>query len=576
MRKFTLFLACMLVSSLAMHAQLFTQRMDAKAIRSQQTAWAAKQGSKALLSERAARAAQSPVKRSKSLPIVSRDVVWDASGYGTLYENLGLASYGFIPFYGYLMNHYNHAALSNYVLGEDSTIWLYNPITTIDGGYLKLERQADGTYVCHTPQAIYCDDWMEDAEPIYVTRLTLQDKGEGPFYYPDSIGPDTYATDIYFTFEDGVIRQINVELDDSLQAPKEILAVTDSAGGWYGYGESCLVVRPITETPTTLPEGLVDKPYILTDSLINDTTGVYSLRSRLIRVAEVEDTVYMADQMGAGYWVKGVKQADGSLVFKSQYLGINADYNSHMWFKPATFEVTYDESYEDPYFTIYALTDSLRLTPAANGYESAVPAAMLINGADDDVFIADSRDVPALRFFEEKPATPQDPYFNYFSPFDTDYNWGYFSFVMSPFDIDGNFLNTDKLYYEIYINDDEEPFIFYPDEYVMLTEPMTQVPYSFTDVNDIFIYEGEHTVYYYFDTPDQIGVQVIYRGGGEERRSNKVYFDYAATLGINGTALKADGRAQWFDLQGRRLNAPQHGLNLKRMSDGSVRKVMVK
>ena len=31
-----------------------------------------------------------------------------------------------------------------------------------------------------------------------------------------------------------------------------------------------------------------------------------------------------------------------------------------------------------------------------------------------------------------------------------------------------------------------------------------------------------------------------------------------------------------YDLNGRRLDAPQRGLNILRMSDGTVRKVMVK
>lgn len=576
MRKFTFLLACALLSSIATQAQLVSQRLNEKAARSPQMAWAARQGSKARLSDIAAKAAQSPAKAARRLPVVSEDVVWDASGLGEYRDNMGLASFGFIPFYGYLMNHYNHAAISNYVLAEDSTIWLYNPITTIDGGYLKLEKTADGTYVCHTPQAIYSDDWYDDGETLYATRLTLQDHGQGAFYYPDSVAPGTYDTDIFFTFEDGVIRQVNDALDDSTGAPMEIIAITDADGGWYGYGESQLVVRPITETPTTLPDGLATTPYILTDSIINDTTGLRTLRTKMVRVAVDGDTVYMSDQMDAGYWVKGVKAADSSLVFRSQYLGTNIDYNSHMWFKPATFEVTYDDAYEDPYYVVYALADSLRLVPVEGGYASQAPSAMLINGGDDDVFFADARDLPGLKVFQEVPATPQNPYFTWFSPFDEDYQWGFFSFVLSPYDADGNFLNTDKLSYQVFLEDDEEPFVFYPDEYMGISEPMTEVPYSFTDMIDFFIYEGEHTVYYYIDTPYRIGVEAIYRGGGEERRSQRVYFNYAETDGIKAPNGGQDGQAEWFDLQGRPLNAPQHGLNIMRKADGTVRKVMVK
>ena len=36
------------------------------------------------------------------------------------------------------------------------------------------------------------------------------------------------------------------------------------------------------------------------------------------------------------------------------------------------------------------------------------------------------------------------------------------------------------------------------------------------------------------------------------------------------------GEIARYDVKGRRINKPQHGLNILRMSDGSVRKVMVK
>ena len=37
-----------------------------------------------------------------------------------------------------------------------------------------------------------------------------------------------------------------------------------------------------------------------------------------------------------------------------------------------------------------------------------------------------------------------------------------------------------------------------------------------------------------------------------------------------------DDTEQWYDLQGRRLDGPQRGVNIIRKSDGSIRKVVKK
>jgi hypothetical protein len=46
--------------------------------------------------------------------------------------------------------------------------------------------------------------------------------------------------------------------------------------------------------------------------------------------------------------------------------------------------------------------------------------------------------------------------------------------------------------------------------------------------------------------------------------------------GIGSAKVDVRTISESYDLSGRRQNTPQHGLNLIRMSDGSIRKVLVK
>jgi hypothetical protein len=65
------------------------------------------------------------------------------------------------------------------------------------------------------------------------------------------------------------------------------------------------------------------------------------------------------------------------------------------------------------------------------------------------------------------------------------------------------------------------------------------------------------------------GMKVLYDEGGNRY--------YNATTGIDDiNAAEGASVEAVYDLSGRQLNALQHGINIVRMSDGTVRKVLVK
>lgn len=105
-------------------------------------------------------------------------------------------------------------------------------------------------------------------------------------------------------------------------------------------------------------------------------------------------------------------------------------------------------------------------------------------------------------------------------------NWGYpyLAFDVPTTDEEGNPIQTSKLSYMFYVDVDQEvsPLTLTTDLYSNLEEDMMEIPYGFTDNYDI--YDGTLYLNMDFSTWRRIGIQSIYTGGGEERRSEISWF----------------------------------------------------
>ena len=91
-------------------------------------------------------------------------------------------------------------------------------------------------------------------------------------------------------------------------------------------------------------------------------------------------------------------------------------------------------------------------------------------------------------------------------------------------DVNGNPLLTSKLSYQYYydVNKVVNPLTLYTSQYTRLADDMTEIPYSFSDDYDVYNY-----ILYLnqdFSTWNKIGIQSIYRGGGDEKRSEIFWY----------------------------------------------------
>lgn len=136
-------------------------------------------------------------------------------------------------------------------------------------------------------------------------------------------------------------------------------------------------------------------------------------------------------------------------------------------------------------------------------------------------------------------------------------------------DAEGNPLLTGKLSYQYFtdVNHTISPLTLSPSEYMYLYADMTEIPYTFTDDYDIYnyrLYLNQD-----FSTWNKLGIQSIYRGGGEEHKSeifwytmvpypHQVTFVAANDLSIqNGKAkVTVNGKKATVDAEGK-LDVPE-------------------
>ncbi len=456
-----------------------------------------------------------------------------------------------------------NGALGTYVEAPDGTLWLGSAISKLTGsGYLRLDKVSDGKYVAKTPQTIY----SEDEYVYYATRLTLQETETGLTYALDSIDENTVDTDVPFTYKDGVLKQTNDETAEysGYEYPVELVGLTDESANWYGYGDAQIEVSPCTETAATVPSSATVGDYLLTTRNLS-TDGEVSETKAVVKCAKDGNDFYLQDPYhnSDDMWVKG--SVDGNkLTFLTQYLGVDEENSTHVWFVPTTYSDVYYEDY-DYYTTSSSVGSSLDFTldEATNTYVAADSTGFAINAKPDGLYYFDVYDQPTLSPFTEVAATPADPEFTYLTSYNEDYGYGSFAVYIPSTDVDSTlFLNPNKIYFNVFF-DGDQPETFTPDDYSELTENMTNVPYTFYDSWDFYVSGDLHTVYFYSDV-DCVGVQSFYTGGGETHCSNVVWYPEVPSSIKNLNNSNANVKSETFyDLQGRRLSAPAHGINLK-------------
>ena len=468
---------------------------------------------------------------------------------GEMLKNMEWQSQGIYPDYE-LQQYVSYTetnAVAHVVINENK-VYIKNPISKYKvGSWIEGELNQDGNEVVfHTPQAFT----MENGTLWYVTRL--EQSGSKL-----AVGE---STDLVFSYEDGKLTQT----DDGY------IAITNLAGQWAGYADYNIVIAPVQEEVATLPTDAE----ILTYKMEYQGNG--GSQSQTVCVAFSNDEVYIANPNGAeGSWIKGILQDDKIVCPNKQFLGADEQLGYYVYFLAAESKT---EMVTDPYFgqvpvTNTYLTDdeAVTFTYNADDRSFATQQLFLVNPSKDQV--ANNYgyyNKASFTTFTEVAATPANPSVTAYYGIIEGFGFGLFMIDMPNKDTEGNYINQDNMYYNLYF-----------DNYIVETpEGLTDIPYNYTYGNYFQVSGTSHTYQYVNPINEKIGVQTFYKAGNVVNGSELIwyYVNGEDPNGIQGADTDLQPvRTEYFDGAGRMVSPDTKGLLIRRITfaDGTQQTMKV-
>lgn len=371
-----------------------------------------------------------------------------------------------------------------------------------------------------------------------------------------------------------------IYVEDDAEAPTRILALCalNEDGSFLGYFDYTYVMAYEPYTGRTdlveLPEGAQPEDYIYQSYVAGLFGASLVIEQGLVYINGSD--VYM-NLLTSGYgeaWVKGTIDGNKATFPGDQYV----DCGNFLVFQPFYTDGTTDE---EGYLYTYPCDLVLNYDAEKNVFTMAEEEGKdLYNGlfTQDGGLYTYSFDL-LIGKPTEAAATPSDPY-NLEMEWDEDYGQYVLFYHLDPISTEGDFLNLNNLAYYFYL--DGEQYTLTPDVFSRLTEEMDLIPFTFTDGWDIsngYIYVAEPLA-------TSLGIQAVYTVGEVVNYSNVVSVDLEGNVttepapqvvpdGISNVTAKHVTGVEIYDVQGRKLSAPQQGVNIVKLvaADGSSKAV---
>lgn len=454
------------------------------------------------------------------------------------------------------------------IYAADGTLYFSNPLSDfIMLSYLKGSYDADGSIVIEGPQFIYdeYDDWTDEYVKMYMLPMkrVVDDSGYATYVATDDMKYVLKKTESGYEAE-------NPDLMLGLARYGELADINGQPTGetgyaWVGYGDyNIKLVSRQGSNGVTPPDGAEFDKWVFHDPY----------EDALINVAFQGNDIYIQgiDRGVQDAWVKG-KIADGKVTIPSgTYLGINTAvaYYSYLWGS----ELEYDPDLEvlvggNP-------TEETVFDYDAEGKKLTLRDGYAICSMPDDYYLLTLYEGVTIykqnRNIATPPAKPYDLYVDTYNDF---FEAGMMQFNIPYTDEDGCILDTEKLYYRIYING--EVYTFTPEEHphLELTEDMVNVPYSLYDNYDIMCSGTYHDVFFNFELPaDGCGVQSVYINEEGEEVCSEILM--SGDSGINSQKnFREELSRTYYNLQGHAVDSSYNGPAICRIvySDGTVKTI---
>lgn len=364
------------------------------------------------------------------------------------------------------------------------------------------------------PQACY----QESGATYYAFLEDYTIEEDGGWYYPSANQQMTLDYD-------AATGAITTPADSKMVTNEQIVGVADATGSWLAFGDWAISYTKVTDKPVEAPVGMAVEQYALT---ADDFAG------QLVNVGFFGDDVYVQGLCSTipEAWVKGTIDGDKVTFATPQYFGVDLINNVHQYMVSAELQTTWVEEYEDWYEQWVLIDQPVTFKYDATAKTLTESSIIMVNGSKEIAYYLDIFENANLKPFTEVSATPAaaEDFFvseGGASYFNNGWGWGVLDFVINTADVDGNFILPEKLSYVIYtkVNGEVKQMEATPWDFIYLDEPMNEFPFGFSDGWDIYTSGNEVQFYYHVVGPEQFGVQIIYRGAGEERRSEIVWAD---------------------------------------------------
>ena len=512
------------------------------------------------------------MRHAPNLSVDPETKIINAQPAGTLYKNYYGINAGHMVFWGDVISTTIDGHACDFVVADDGAVYIKDAMQTlISGNWIKGQKAEGDTVVFTFPQKYYMEPGMDDegnettdSTTYYLWRMKINDAG-------NSMVVDSASQQIrYVLRNDSLIRIDNFR--DGI-----VLGLATDEGEWVGYDDFASEWGKETATTAAPPASATIEDYEM--AFGSEENGDND--RRVVRVAFDGNDFYLGkiSDNEPEAWAKGQIEGDKVVFNGKVYMGVDSKTGYHTYFtgmgKKKVYYPEYDFTADSLYFVDQLVfnydRDTKTLVSESNG---------VVNAGKNTTYALNEYDTPTLKPWKEVAGAPKDPEITDFMPYMDDYGYGAMQIYMEKESTDGNLLNPDKLFYNIYF--DGELFTFYPDEYKGIKDEMTDVPMDFTDNNDFMVSGQMHTVYFFLQGITSVGVQEVYKDGDKAYKSNLMSY----TVNEDGTLTGIDrnivnkGEANvksvsYTDLSGRTISQPQHGIYLKtvKFADGSQKTV---
>lgn len=455
--------------------------------------------------------------------------------------------------------------------------------TTIDGSVSKIVRDGDKIYMYGVFSQYLVNGWMEgtvkdDVATFQLPQFVSHEEFYGVYY-------DDYALKLeyvqeedggwYYPAEDQTYK-LKINADGSYTSLEEDYCLgmcywdeENECWEWEGCGDILETMVPFTKEVPALPATAKFDDWYMVNT--DGTASVMSISIDGSKVYFKNPYQVAADDELYNSYIEGTL-ADGSITVKSgQFLGLDWTTASTLYYTGESATEVYDEE-NDEYVTEYEYLDELTMKYDADKKIITCDGAMSIGydpKCEAGSFVTYLRPTFKYQAPDTKIESVDNPViltFNAPEGYDAEF-W----FTLSQINAQDQIIDASKLYYSIYL--DGELFTFYSDEYPGLpgdAAEATEIPYGYNNVYEFYGYGARHCVVIYPEGMETLGVQLIYKDGEKELKSDIVTCDAA---GIRSTV--ANGQLQsetYYDLQGRRVTNPAAGLYIRRAvyADGTI------